>query len=129
MVDTGMHYPVRLDLLPKNWTVCTVGDVIADIQPGFASGAHNQEGRGVPHLRPMNISRDGRIDLSFVKFVEDQGGPRLQAGDVLFNNTNSPELVGKTAIVWGDEDWAFSNHMTRLRSSNGISSEFIAYQP
>jgi len=36
-------------------------------------------------------------------------------GDILFNNTNSPELVGKTSVFDEDEAPAFSNHMTRLR--------------
>ena len=66
----------------------------------------------------MNVSTDGRIDRTTVKFVAaDVGRPsiRLRAGDVLFNNTNSPELVGKTAHFEGDDQPAFSNHMTRLR--------------
>jgi hypothetical protein len=39
---------------------------------------------------------------------------RLTPGDVVFNDTNSPELVGKTAL-FDDDAPAFSNHMTRLR--------------
>lgn len=40
---------------------------------------------------------------------------RLLPGDVLFNNTNSVELVGKTAIVRDGIEAAFSNHITRIR--------------
>lgn len=75
-VDPGLHYPVDLTALPKNWKVCYVGDRITDIQPGFASGVHNQEGKGVAHLRPMNVDRQGSIDLSVVKSVADTDGPR-----------------------------------------------------
>jgi type I restriction enzyme S subunit len=39
----------------------------------------------------------------------------LQPGDVLFNNTNSAELVGKAALVREPLQWAYSNHMTRVR--------------
>jgi type I restriction enzyme S subunit len=40
----------------------------------------------------------------------------LVDGDILFNNTNSPELVGKTALFTGaQERFVFSNHFTRLR--------------
>jgi len=127
-IDPGLHYPLDLTSLPKSWEVCYVGDRIRDIQPGFASGAHNQEGRGVPHLRPMNIDRLGAIDFTLVKSVEDKDGPRLREGDVLFNNTNSPELVGKTAAIQSSEDWAFSNHMTRLRPPPTISGRFVAHQ-
>ena len=121
-VDPGLHYPIDLKALPVGWDVCYVGDRIPDIQPGFASGIHNQEGKGIPHLRPMNISRQGNIELVVVKSVADTSGPRLRRGDVLFNNTNSSELIGKTAA------WAFSNHMTRLRPPASILGKFIAQQ-
>ncbi len=53
-----------------------------------------------------------------MKYVDPAAGRpdlRLSPGDILFNNTNSPELVGKTALFQGDDSPAFSNHMTRLR--------------
>jgi type I restriction enzyme S subunit len=44
----------------------------------------------------------------------------VQPGDVLFNATNSPDLVGKTAFFPGLEEPAvFSNHFLRLRPQNG----------
>jgi type I restriction enzyme S subunit len=76
----------------------------------------------------MNIDRQGRIDLSVVKYVPPNDGARLRKGDVLFNNTNSAKLIGKTTAIERDEDWAFSNHMTRLRPGCGISSKFMAFQ-
>ena len=127
-VDPGLHYPIDLNALPPSWRVCYVGDAIPDIQPGFASGVHNQEGKGVPHLRPMNVDRNGRLDLSVVKYVANSDGPRLHGGDVLFNNTNSPELIGKTTSIDSDADLAFSNHMTRLRPPNGVYGRFVAHQ-
>lgn len=114
--------------LPRGWTSATLGDVVDDARPGFPSGRHNTSGVGVPHLRPMNVSRDGRIDLETVKYVEDKAGARIQSGDVLFNNTNSPDLVGKTAFFDRAGDWAYSNHMTRLRSSGVTDGRFLAVQ-
>jgi type I restriction enzyme S subunit len=77
----------------------------------------------------MNIDRDSRISLSDIKYVSPRAGEaRVVQGDVLFNNTNSPELVGKAAVVEEDADWAFSNHMTRLRPSEGLDPHFIVYQ-
>jgi len=85
-------------------------------------------GIGIPHLRPMNIDRNGEIDLSVIKYVKIKEGPRLKKGDVLFNNTNSPDLIGKTALITSNEDFAFSNHMTRLRVPDDISAGFISLQ-
>jgi type I restriction enzyme, S subunit len=101
--------------LPPGWAWATIGEIAESINPGFPSGQHNQEGKGVPHLRPMNISAKGEIDLSEVKYVEATDYDRLMYGDVLFNNTNSPALVGKTTHIRQDTNWAYSNHMTRLR--------------
>lgn len=93
------HYPISLSTLPSSWTSTTVGEVTFDVQPGFASGVHNQEGRGIPHLRPMNVDREGRLDLDVVKYVSAANPLRVKFGDVLFNNTNSAELIGKTAYM------------------------------
>jgi type I restriction enzyme S subunit len=76
----------------------------------------------------MNIDRAGRLDMSVVKSVAtDVDSRRLHPGDVLFNNTNSPVLVGKTAAVSRDGDLAFSNHMTRLRPLPELDYEFLAH--
>ena len=128
-IDSGLHYPLDLNTLSKTWSVSYIGDVAIEIQPGFASGEHNQEGTGIPHVRPMNINRQGNLDLSVVKYVSpDRDKKRLRAGDVLFNNTNSPELIGKTTVINKDNDWAFSNHMTRIVFPQEVSPKFVAYQ-
>ena len=106
--------------LPEGWAETTLGDgLVLDIQPGFACGGHNQSGDGVPHMRPMNVNEAGRLDLSVVKFVPASEMSRderwVRKGEVLFNNTNSPELVGKTAYYHLPQPRAFSNHMTRVR--------------
>ncbi len=64
-VDTD--YPIKPSDLPAPWALAYVGDVIQDVRNGFSSGKHNKEGIGVPHLRPMNIDRRGRIVLSDVR--------------------------------------------------------------
>ena len=43
------------------------------------------------------------------------GKAQLLAGDILFNNTNSAELVGKSAVVTAPTTAGFSNHLTRVR--------------
>jgi restriction endonuclease S subunit len=63
----------------------------------------------------MNISRLGKLDFESYKSVEDDSHRRIVKGDILFNNTNSAELVGKTTLIDIDGEFAYSNHMTRLR--------------
>jgi type I restriction enzyme S subunit len=100
---------------PNNGIKMSLKDWGMQAQSGFASGVHNSEGHGVIHLRPMNVSRLGKLDFETFKSVADDSARRIQKGDILFNNTNSAELVGKTAMVDVEGDFAFSNHMTRLR--------------
>ncbi len=114
-----------------DWPVVPLGALLTDVQPGFASGKHNSEGSGLPHLRPMNVSTGGAIDRSTMKYVDpglaDKPERRLKAGDVLFNNTNSPELVGKTAVFQDDDEPAFSNHMTRIRCDSArLDARYLA---
>jgi len=118
----------RQNNLPLTWTVCKLEDICNEINPGFPSGKHNKAKRGIPHLRPMNIDFNGNIVLSEVKYVQTNSYDSLKSGDVLFNNTNSPKLLGKTALIKEDTNWAYSNHMTRIRfDSTLIEPHWLAY--
>lgn len=96
-------------MLPLRWSASSMRDLVREVQTGFSSSQHNEVGEGIPHLRPMNVSRLGRVVLDQVKYIpsESGGSQRLQAGDVLFNNTNSAELVGKSALFTLEGEWAF----------------------
>jgi type I restriction enzyme S subunit len=104
------------------WPETALSEVLADAAPGFACGEDVED--GVLQFRMNNITTEGRLDLSKRRRV-----PRdyrnidrflVLPGDVLFNATNSPELVGKTAFFPGLEEPAvFSNHFLRLRPRDG----------
>ena len=130
MVATGT--PRRqLGSAPSRWGRAVLGEVAVLIRQGKACGRHSRSGPGLLHLRPMNVTRDGQLDLSDCRFIDEAYAgefPRVSPGDVLFNNTNSRELVGKTTTIEGDEDLAFSNHMTLLRFPRVISHRFMGYQ-
>ncbi|MGA9316145.1 MAG: restriction endonuclease subunit S [Solirubrobacteraceae bacterium] len=96
-----------------------LSEVIEDARPGFASGVESLE--GVFQIRMNNVTREGGWDYSKKRYVPADGKLvdrfRLEDGDVLFNATNSPELVGKTALVCEPtEPMVFSNHFLRLRA-------------
>jgi type I restriction enzyme S subunit len=91
-----------------------------DAANGLASGERDPE--GTLQIRMNNVGTDGSLDLIDVIRIpvsSDQISRYcLQAGDVLFNNTNSTELVGKSTLFPGhDEPVLFSNHFTRLRTN------------
>jgi type I restriction enzyme S subunit len=118
----------ELPELPEGWVLTRVGEISEKINPGFPFGKHNKESLGVPHLRPMNISIKGNIDLSDIKYVEVTNYEPLLGGDVLFNNTNSSELLGKTSYIKQNTNWAYSNHMTRIRlNKEFFNPAWVAY--
>ncbi|MCE9620835.1 MAG: restriction endonuclease subunit S [Actinomycetia bacterium] len=120
---------IEISALPLTWMTRRLGEIALEIQPGFASGDHNARGDGVIHVRPMNISRTGQLVFGEVKYVKDKSSRRLHEGDVVFNNTNSPALVGKTAVLLTEQEIAFSNHMTRVRvDQEVIDPRFLAAQ-
>ena len=117
--------------VPSHWGEATLEQIVLMIRQGKACGRYSRSPPGVLHLRPMNISRDGRLDLSDCRFIDETHArdfPRAQRGDVLFNNTNSRKLVGKTISIDVDEDLTFSNHMTLLRFPKILSYRFMAHQ-
>ncbi|MEU9029297.1 hypothetical protein AB0D46_17585 [Streptomyces sp. NPDC048383] len=131
MTDSGAGETVASapgERLPEGWIRATLEELGVEAQPGFASGRHNRDGNGIVHLRPMNVTGNGVLDTSDARYVNDDSDRRVVFGDVLFNNTNSPVWVGKTAWVDSVEPLAYSNHMTRLRGPEGLDGKFLAVQ-
>ena len=110
----------------------TIGEVCEYITSGFAAGRQNQAfdyEYGIPHIRPLNLDIFGRISLEGTKFVPKSSTAENKLciqGEVLFNNTNSTDLVGKSAVFDLEQPCACSNHVTRLKPISGIVPEYLA---
>jgi type I restriction enzyme S subunit len=106
-------------------------ELIDDLQSGIACGERNNS--GVIQLRMNNVLTNGEMDFrNHIRIPKHylNEGMLLREGDVLFNNTNSVELVGKTALFRGfHEAVTFSNHFFRIRTKrNLLSPEYLAYR-
>jgi len=104
--------------LPDGWCLAKFGDIIAETQSGFASG--ERDSNGVIQLRMNNVDTRGNLVWDeFLRVPADNATInrfRLKSGDIVFNNTNSTELVGKSALFAEyNEPVVYSNHFTRLR--------------
>jgi type I restriction enzyme S subunit len=106
-----------LGSMPDTWQVVALADMAQSIDYGTSEKAH-VEAKGIPILRMGNLGW-GTITYNDLKFL-----PRekldlrliLQRGDLLFNRTNSAELVGKTAVFRGyPQDIAFASYLIRVR--------------
>ena len=105
--------------LPDGWRFVKLREVIREAQAGFACGQRDAD--GVVQLRMNNLDTRGNFVWDDALRVPREGNNiepfLLVPGDVLFNNTNSTELVGKSALFTGyAEPIVYSNHFTRLRT-------------
>ncbi|MBI2233668.1 MAG: restriction endonuclease subunit S [Micavibrio aeruginosavorus] len=115
---------------PKGWPVVPLGDALRAADYGSSTKA-SETGAGVPLIRMSNVTYAGDLDLSDLKYVElepvDVERFRLQKGDILFNRTNSKELVGKTGIWNVDLDAVAASYFIRLRAREDAARPFYVW--
>lgn len=114
----------------SKWSTKKLGE-ICDVQSGFACAQKYKVDDGVVHLRTHNIDTSGSVNTNLlIKIPDDKVliTPDLKEGDILFNNTNSAELVGKSALVTEPLKFAFSNHITRIRVLEEVLPEYLLYK-
>lgn len=110
--------PLPRPVCPPAWPLVALQDVIVRAQHGTSARAETgANGRGVPVLRMGNI-QGGRIDLADLKRVTLPAHElevfSLAPGDILFNRTNSPELVGKAAVYDRETAAVFASYLIRI---------------
>ena len=117
--------------VPDGWESRTIESISASISSGFACSRSHQVENGHIHLRTHNISTLGTLNFDLLVRIDpkmvDPKKSSIRAGDILFNNTNSQELVGKTSLVDRDYDYGYSNHINRIRLKDGIFPGFVVF--
>ena len=102
---------------PKGWDVVKIGDIATEVKYGTSLPA--VEGGKYPYLRMNNMTNDGHLDLSNLKYIyvpdDEIEKCIVRKGDVLFNRTNSVELVGKTCVFDLDEEMIIAGYIIRVR--------------
>lgn len=127
------HFRSQIEALP--YRTVSVEDISEKIVSGFAAGKQDQaddlpDEQRVPHLRPFSITPEGELSLDTKKYVPRAGLKDVdycKKNEVLFNNTNSPEWVGKTTVFDSDVLCAASNHMTRITVKDDVNPYYVAY--
>jgi type I restriction enzyme, S subunit len=118
----------QLPPLPKTWTWCRV-DQAGDVLLGRQRAPQHHEGDHMrPYLRVANVLED-RLDLSDVKRMNFTPAEfekyRLQFGDVLLNEGQAPDLIGRPA-VFRDEiaGCCFQKTLLRFRADVGVDFRY-----
>ena len=110
--------------IPNGWEWCGLSLLI--YPPKYGTSKKSVPSGILPVLRMGNI-QDGEIvfdKLVFSNDLDDKKKLLLQYGDLLFNRTNSAELVGKTAIFRGQRNAIFAGYLILLRPIF-INSEYL----
>ncbi len=113
----------------KNWEIRKLGEVI-QTQYGTSKKATSIVA-GFPILRMNNITYSGEMDYRDLKYIELSDNEKekflLKKGELLFNRTNSKDLVGKTGLFELDSPMAFAGYLIKMKPSNLIHSKFLLF--
>ncbi|MDN5309794.1 MAG: type restriction enzyme subunit [Methanolobus sp.] len=114
--------------IPENWLWIKIGDLTLGVE--YGTSAKSNESGEVPVLRMGNI-QNGRFDWSNLVYTNDKAEIAkylLTKDDVLFNRTNSPDLVGKTAIYKGEKTAIFAGYLIRINQlPTLVSADYLNY--
>ncbi len=113
--------------LPATWQRRSLSLLCSRFE--YGSSKKSEKEGDVPVLRMGNM-QNGEIDWSNLKFTTDSeeiAKYSLQPNTVLFNRTNSPELVGKTAIYRGRRPAAFAGYLIRIHHGPDLNPEYLNY--
>ncbi|HFV2218724.1 TPA: restriction endonuclease subunit S [Escherichia coli] len=107
----------------------TIRDLVDSVNYGTSAKASIDSGE-YPILRMGNITYQGRWDFTDLKYldliVKEKDKYLVKEGDLLFNRTNSKELVGKTAVYEEDRPMAFAGYLIRVRPNSIGNNYYIS---
>lgn len=112
----------------ESWEEKTIGEICSSLKYG-TSKKSSDDGEVVV-LRMGNL-QNGEIDWSNLAYTSDEEDIKkylLKSGDVLFNRTNSPELVGKTSIYRGEMPAIYAGYLIKLDyEKNKVVGDYLNY--
>jgi len=114
---------------PKGFPIGTIRDFVETANYGSSGKASETEGE-YPMLRMGNITYQGGWDFTNLKYIDlnEKDKPKYltKKGDLLFNRTNSKELVGKTAVFEENKPMAIAGYLVRVRTNELGNNYYIS---
>lgn len=110
------------------WQSKQIKNVVNEVK--YGTSKPSVENGEYKYLRMNNLTYDGRFDLTDLKFISLDNDELekcvVRKGDVLFNRTNSLDLIGKTADFDFDEDMVIAGYIIRIRLKETIVPKFFS---
>ena len=124
----GRFKQTQIGEVPEDWQISQISE-IARCHYGTSEALKSENG-GIPVVRMGNL-QDGRVFLGDLKYLEEgkvSDDLLLSRGDVLFNRTNSADLVGKVSVFDHSIRASFASYLLRLRIKPNIGNgSWLAY--
>ena len=113
---------------PFQWPIKRVGELATEIK--YGTSLPSVDGGKYPYLRMNNLTNDGHLDLSDLKYIDIPNSELekclVRKGDVLFNRTNSIELIGKTATYNLNQEMVIAGYIIRVRLNEEMNPDFFS---
>jgi type I restriction enzyme S subunit len=117
--------PVRNE---KMWKTGIIRDLCLEVKYGTSKPAM-KDGESI-YLRMNNITYSGEWDFTDLKYISldkaEKNKYTIKKGDLIFNRTNSKELVGKTAVYDRHEEMAIAGYLIRVRTNDRANPQYIS---
>lgn len=114
----------------KKWETGIIKDLVNEVRYGSSRKAAEGNSGKYPYLRMNNITYNGELDLTDTKTIDipdkELDKCTVRRGDLLFNRTNSKELVGKTCVYNRDEIMVLAGFVVRVRLNKKALPEFVS---
>lgn len=114
-----------------NFKVVALKSISKNIISGIGAGKQDQSNKkdGILQIRPTNIDKNGGLIFNKnIYILKTSKVKLLKKDDVLFNNTNSQEWVGKTSFFDINDEMTFSNHISKIVvKKEVIESKYLYY--
>lgn len=95
----------------------------------YGTSKSSAENGRYPYLRMNNITSDGYMDYTNMKSINIDDDEKekyiVRKGDLLFNRTNSKELVGKTGIFNEDQEMVIAGYLIRVRTNERANPWYL----
>lgn len=118
----------EIGVIPKDWEVVALGRMIRSVEYGSSSKSFTRG--AIPVIRMGNL-QNGKIDWDDLVYTDNEQEIKrylLRQGDVLFNRTNTIDLVGKSAIYEGEQQAIFAGYLIRINALPGeLDTRYLNY--
>ena len=112
----------------KKFKAGKIRDIVSEVKYGTSKSAN--KGGKYPYLRMNNITYSGELNLKDLKYIDldekEKEKYLVHKGELLFNRTNSKELVGKTCVFNIDIPMVIAGYIIKIKVNEKVIPEYIS---